>query len=218
MAEHDHDHDHGNAQVHAGMEPPDDGAAAYYEKRAAAIERLLIEKGVISPEDIRRQIELMDSKTPEGGAKVVAKAWVDPEYKALLFRDARAALAQLGIDYGEMNVLVPVENTPDIHNVVVCTLCSCYPRPLLGLPPDWYKSLEYRSRTVVDPRGVLKEFGLDLSPDVEVRVHDSSADIRYLVIPERPAGTEGWTEEQLAELVSRDSMIGVTKALEPATA
>jgi len=215
MAEHDHDHDHGNGQPHAGMEPPDDGAAAYYEKRAAAIEKLLIEKGVLAPEDIRRQIETMDSKTPEGGAKVVAKAWADPEYKALLFKDARAALAQLDIDYGEMNVLVAVENTPVVHNVVVCTLCSCYPRPLLGLPPDWYKSLEYRSRTVVDPRGVLKEFGLDVSPDVEVRVHDSSADIRYLVIPERPAGTEGWSEEHLAELVTRDSMIGVTRALEP---
>lgn len=215
MAEHDHDHDHGNGQPHAGMEPPDDSAAAYYEKRAAAIEKLLIEKGVLSPEDIRRQIEMMDSKNPEGGARVVAKAWTDPEYRALVFKDARAALAQLDIDYGEMNVLVAVENTPEVHNVVVCTLCSCYPRPLLGLPPDWYKSLEYRSRTVVDPRGVLKEFGLDLSQDVEVRVHDSSADIRYLVIPERPAGTEGWSEQQLAELVTRDSMIGVTKALEP---
>lgn len=211
MADHDHDH----PQQHEGMGPPDDGAAAYYEKRAAAIEKLLIEKGVLTPEDIRRQIERMDSTTPEGGARVVARAWTDPEYKALLFKDARAALAQLGVDYGEMNVLVPVENTPEVHNVVVCTLCSCYPRPLLGLPPDWYKSLEYRSRTVVDPRGVLKEFGLELSSDVEVRVHDSSADIRYLVIPERPAGTDGWSEEQLAELSTRDSMIGVALAREP---
>ncbi len=212
MADHDHDHDQ---PQHEGMAPPDDGGAAYYEKRAAAIEKLLIEKGVLTPEDVRQQIERMDSTTPEGGARVVARAWVDPEYKALLFRDARAALAQLGIDYGDMNVLVAVANTPEVHNIVVCTLCSCYPRPLLGLPPDWYKSLEYRSRTVADPRGVLKEFGLEIGQDVEVRVHDSSADIRYLVVPQRPGGTEGWSEDQLAELVTRDSMIGVARALEP---
>jgi len=212
MADHDHDHDQ---PQHEGMAPPDDGGAAYYEKRAAAIEKLLIEKGVLTPEDVRQQIERMDSTTPEGGARVVARAWVDPEYEALLFRDARAALAQLGIDYGDMNVLVAVANTPEVHNIVVCTLCSCYPRPLLGLPPDWYKSLEYRSRTVADPRGVLKEFGLEIGQDVEVRVHDSSADIRYLVVPQRPGGTEGWSEDQLAELVTRDSMIGVARALEP---
>jgi nitrile hydratase len=145
----------------------------------------------------------------------VARAWVDPAFKARLLRDAKAAVTELGVDSGESPVLVAVENTPKIHNVVVCTLCSCYPRGLLGLPPDWYKSLSYRSRTVVEPRAVLREFGLELDPDVEVRVYDSSADMRYLVIPERPPGTESMSEAELASLVTRDSLIGVTKPHPP---
>ena len=214
MADHDHDHDH---DVH----PPtqEDAGASYYAKRAQAIEQVLVEKGVVTPDDIRKQIEAMDTRIVEGpgqGAAIVARAWTDPEYRALLLEDTKAALAQMGVDYGEMNVLAAVENTPQVHNVVVCTLCSCYPRPLLGLPPDWYKSFEYRSRTVADPRGVLREFGTEVPDDVEVRVHDSSADIRYLVIPQRPVGTVGWSQEQLAALVTRDSMIGVSRAKQPA--
>jgi len=174
-----------------------------------------VEKGIITADEIRRQIETVEAQTPADGAKVIARAWVDPEFKTRLLRDAKAAVAELGFDSGEAPVLVAIENTPQVHHVVVCTLCSCYPRALLGLPPDWYKSLNYRSRVVVDPRVVLKEFGLELEPDVEVRVYDSSADMRYLVIPERPAGTEHLSEEELARLVSRDSMIGVTKARAP---
>jgi nitrile hydratase len=174
-----------------------------------------VEKGVLTADDIRRQLEVVDSRTPADGAKVVARAWVDPAFKARLLHNAKTAVAELGFDSGEAPVLVAVENTPKLHNMVVCTLCSCYPRALLGLPPDWYKSLSYRSRAVIDPRGVLKEFGLELEPDVEVRVYDSSADMRYLVIPERPPGTEHMSEAELASLVTRDSMIGVTKARAP---
>jgi nitrile hydratase subunit alpha len=210
MDHHDHEHAHGE---HAPIE--DRQELTYYEKRTWAIQALLVEKGIITADDVRRQIELVDSRTPADGAKVVARAWVDPAYKARLLRDAKAAVAELGLDSGESPVLIAIENTPTRHNVVVCTLCSCYPRALLGLPPDWYKSLNYRSRAVVDPRGVLKEFGLELEPDVEVRVYDSSADMRYLVIPERPAGTEHMSEAELANLVTRDSMIGVTRARSP---
>ena len=159
--------------------------------------------------------QLLDAVTPAMGAQVVARAWVDPAFKQRLLADASAAIEELGIAADQMTTLVAVENTASVHNVVVCTLCSCYPRTLLGLPPAWYKSLEYRSRVVVDPRGVLQEFGLEVDPDVEVRVYDSTADMRYLVVPECPAGTEGMTEAELAELVTRDSMIGVTKAQSP---
>jgi nitrile hydratase len=207
-----HDHE----QAHEGHAPIEDQQElTYYEKRTWAIQALLVEKGIITADDIRRQIELVDARTPADGARVVARAWVDPAYKARLLRDAKAAVAELGLDSGESPVLVAVENTPTRHNVVVCTLCSCYPRTLLGLPPDWYKSLNYRARAVVDPRGVLQEFGLELEPDIEVRVYDSSADMRYLVIPERPAGTEHMNEAELANLVTRDSMIGVTRARAP---
>jgi nitrile hydratase subunit alpha len=187
----------------------------YYERRTWAIQALLVEKGVITADEVRQQIETVDARTPADGAKVVARAWVDPAFKARLLHDAKAAVTELGFDSGESPVLVAVENTPKVHNVVVCTLCSCYPRALLGLPPDWYKSLSYRSRAVVDPRGVLQEFGLELEPDVEVRVYDSSADMRYLVVPERPPGTEHMSEAELARLVTRDSMIGVTKPRPP---
>lgn len=207
-----HDHEHARA-AHAPIEDHDE--MTYYEKRTWAIQSLLVEKGVLTADDIRRQIDMVDSRTPADGAKVVARAWVDPAYKARLLGNAKAAVAELGFDSGESPVLVAIENTPTVHNVVVCTLCSCYPRALLGLPPDWYKSLSYRSRAVVEPRSVLKEFGLELAPDVEVRVYDSSADMRYLVVPERPPGTEDMSEAELAALVTRDSMIGVSRARTP---
>jgi nitrile hydratase subunit alpha len=210
MDHHDHKHAHGG---HAPIEDREE--LTYYEKRAWAIQSLLVEKGIITADEVRRQIEVVDSRTPADGAKVIARAWVDPAFKARLLHDAKAAVAELGLDGGESPVLVAIENTPTVHNVVVCTLCSCYPRALLGLPPDWYKSLNYRSLVVVDPRGVLQEFGLELEPDVEVRVYDSSADMRYLVIPERPVGTEHMNEAELANLVTRDSMIGVTRARSP---
>ena len=207
-----HDHDH-TPDRHAPIQDREE--LTYYEKRTWAIQSLLVEKGVMTADEVRQQIETVDSRTPADGAKVVARAWIDPEFKGRLLRDAKAAVAELGFDSGEAPVLVAVENTPRVHNVVVCTLCSCYPRALLGLPPDWYKSLSYRSRAVVEPRSVLKEFGLELALDVEVRVYDSSADMRYLVVPERPAGTERMSEAELASLVTRDSMIGVTKARAP---
>ena len=192
-----------------------DAELTYYEQRVEAIQALLIEKGLLSADDVRRAVEDMDARSPAVGARVIARAWVEPHFKQHLLADAKAAIAALGIDVDTWSTLVAVENTPTIHNVVVCTLCSCYPRSLLGVPPDWYKSLNYRARVVKEPRTVLKEFGLELAPDIEVRVYDSTADMRYLVIPQRPAGTEGMSEEALAELVTRDSMIGVTQAREP---
>jgi len=157
----------------------------------------------------------MDGRVPEQGARVVAKAWTDPAFKARLLANGAAACRELGIDMGATHLVV-LENKPDLHNVVVCTLCSCYPRMVLGLPPDWYKSRSYRSRVVREPRAVLAEFGTGIPDHVAVRVHDSTADMRYLVLPERPQGTEGWSEERLAALVTRDSMIGVARANEPA--
>jgi nitrile hydratase len=201
--------------VEAQVPVQDEHELTYYEKRTYAIQALLIEKGIITADEVRRAVEDMDSRTPALGAKVVARAWVDPAFKARLLSDAKAAVAELGIDVSPLSVLVAVENTEKVHHVVVCTLCSCYPRSILGLPPDWYKSLNYRSRVVADPRGVLKEFGLELDPNVEVRVLDSTADMRYLVIPARPPGTENMSEEELAGLVTRDSMIGVAKARNP---
>jgi nitrile hydratase len=208
MDTHDHAHD-----AHAPIEATDE--LTDYEKLTWAIQELLVEKGIIRADEVRRQIEDMDSRSPALGAKVVARAWVDPAYKARLLADPKAAAAELGIDASALTILVALENTDAVHNVVVCTLCSCYPRPLLGLPPDWYKSLNYRSRVVVDPRGVLKEFGLELDPEVEVRVYDSTADMRYLVIPQRPSGTGHMREAELANLVTRDSMIGVAMARSP---
>ncbi len=205
---HEHAHD-----AHAPIQDEDE--PTYYEKLTWAIQSLLVEKGIMVADEVRRQIEDMDSRTSASGAKVVARAWVDPAYKARLLADPKAAVAELGIDASALNILVALENTDRVHNVVVCTLCSCYPRPLLGYPPDWYKSLNYRSRMVVEPRGVLKEFGLELDPTVEVRVYDSTADMRYLVVPQRPPGTEYMREAELASLVTRDSMIGVAKARPP---
>lgn len=207
---HDHDHPH---EDHAPITERE--AWTYYEKRVQAIQALLIEKGVVTADEVRRAVEDMDSRTPAMGAKIVARAWVDPEFRTRLLTDTKSAVAELGVDTGSLIQIKAVENTETLHNVVVCTLCSCYPRAILGIPPDWYKSLNYRSRVVKDPRGVLHEFGLDLPPEVEVRVYDSTADLRYLVIPAQPAGTENWSEEDLAALVTRDSMIGVTKARTP---
>jgi len=207
---HDHDHDH---NAHAPIADGRDMRES--EKRVRAMQALLIEKGIVTADEIRRQEEVLDAVTPAMGAQVVARAWVNAAYKERLLADAKSAVEELGFEADQMTTLVAIENTEMIHNVVVCTLCSCYPRALLGLPPAWYKSLEYRSRVVVDPRGVLREFGLELEPDIEVRVYDSTADMRYLVVPERPPGTEGMSEAELAELVTRDSMIGVTKAQSP---
>jgi nitrile hydratase alpha subunit len=209
MSEHDHDHPH--APITNGDEP----AAA---ERAQALERLLVEKGVVRREEVRQLIDWLVSRNPADGARLVARAWIDPEFKARLLADARAAALELGLDPGPSPVVVAVENTESVHHMVVCTLCSCYPRALLGPPPDWYKSLPYRSRAVADPRGVLGEFGLELDDGVEVHVVDSTADIRYLVVPRRPSGTDDLSEDELASLVTRDSMIGVAAAAAPVAA
>lgn len=185
--------------------------------RVKALESLLIEKGLVDPAALDALIETYETRTgPRNGARVVARAWSDPAYKQRLLSDASAAIAEFGFGGRQGEDMVVLENTPAVHNLVVCTLCSCYPWPVLGLPPVWYKSAPYRSRAVLDPRGVLREFGLELPDEVEVRVWDSTAELRYLVLPMRPAGTEGWSEEQLADLVTRDAMIGVTQALPPA--
>lgn len=215
MNDHHHDHDDlGHDHPHEPITNGDEPAAA---ARARALEALLVEKGLIEREDVRREIDVLVSRSPADGARLVARAWVDPEFRERLLQDARSAALELGLDPGPSPVVVAVENTEDVHNMVVCTLCSCYPRALLGPPPDWYKSLPYRSRAVSDPRGVLDEFGLELDDDVELRVFDSTADIRYLVIPRRPGGTESLGEDELAALVTRDAMIGVAEPIAPAT-
>ena len=184
--------------------------------RVKALESLLVEKGLVDPAALDVLIDTYEHKIgPRNGARVVARAWVDAAYKERLLRDATAAIAELGYGGSQGEDMVVVENTPEIHNLVVCTLCSCYPWPVLGLPPVWYKSAPYRSRAVIDPRGVLREFGLELADDVEVRVWDSTAEVRYLVLPERPAGSERLNEEQLAAVITRDSMIGVAKVKLP---
>lgn len=205
---HDHDHDHDHAHPHAPRKDHDAGEMGAYEVLEEAVRTLLVEKGVLTPAEIQGQMDLMDSRTPSLGAKVVAKAWTDADFKKRLLKDTRGALADLGVDIGTLAEFRTVENTPKVHNVVVCTLCSCYPKMLLGIPPAWYKSLAYRSRVVADPRGVLEEFGVKVRAGVEVRVHDSTADLRYLVLPMRPKGTDGYSEEELAALITRDAMIG----------
>jgi nitrile hydratase len=190
----------------------------YYERLALGLRELLIEKGLVTADEIRRQIELIDSRTPTLGARVVARAWVDPAFRRRLLEDATAAVGELGVTMYDDTRLVALENTPRVHNLVVCTLCSCYPRTVLGLPPDWYKSRAYRARAVRDPRGLLAEFGTVIPEDVEVRVHDSTAALRYLVLPLQPPGTEGLAEDALARLVARDSMIGVAVVKPPAAA
>jgi nitrile hydratase subunit alpha len=211
---HDHNHPHHDHSHNNPPRPDLDDTITQWRAMEIAVRELLIGKGVISAEELRRQVEDMDSRSPAQGARVVARAWVDPEFKQLLLRDGNAACEALGLEHGPYKLVV-VENTESTHNVIVCTLCSCYPRWLLGLPPDWYKSRAYRSRVVNEPRAVLEEFGTRLRDDIVVRVHDSNADMRYLVLPKRPAGTEGWSEEKLARLVSRDAMIGVAFANTP---
>ena len=198
----DHGHDHDHQAV------PSDPAL-----RAKALESLLVEKGLVDRAALDALVDTYEHKIgPRNGARVVARAWVDPAYKKRLLSDATAAIAELGFPTGlQGEHMLVLENTPKVHNLVVCTLCSCYPWPVLGLPPVWYKSAPYRSRSVIDPRGVLREFGLQLADDVEVRVWDSTAELRYLVLPERPAGSEKMTEDELAALVTRDSMVGVAK-------
>ena len=210
---HQHGHGHGHGHVHPHPHQPDleDAPYSYHEVMTEAVAALLIDKGIITRDDLRRTVEDMDSRRPAEGARVVARAWLDPAFKARLLEDTNRAAGELGIDAGAIPIRT-VENTDAVHNVIVCTLCSCYPRLLLGLPPDWYKAREYRSRTVREPRAVLAEFGTAIADDIEVRVHDSTADLRYLVLPMRPAGTEGWSEEQLQALVTRDTMIGVAVA------
>ena len=185
------------------------------QARVRALETVLTEKGLVDPATLDALIDTFETKVgPRNGARVVARAWVDPAYRQRLLADGRAAIAEFGFfGYGED--MVVVENTPTVRNLVVCTLCSCYPWSVLGLPPVWYKSAPYRARAVIDPRGLLKELGADAADDVEVRVWDATAELRYLVLPERPAGTEGWSEEQLARIVTRDAMIGVEKAKPP---
>jgi nitrile hydratase len=183
-------------------------AYSYFQLMEVTLRELLVEKGIVTEAQVEATVEDMRRRSPERGAKVVARAWTDAGYRRRLLDDGTAACEELGLDVPALKLVV-VENTADTHNVVVCTLCSCYPRMLLGIPPDWYKSRSYRSRAVSEPRAVLSEFGLELSPDIRIRVHDSTADMRYLVLPMRPAGTEGWSEERLASIVTRDCMIGV---------
>lgn len=207
-------HDHHDHFHHEGMSPSghpyradNDTPLSYWQRMEIAVRELLVEKGHLTPAEIAAQIGAMDARSPANGAAVVARAWTDPAFKARLLENASEASREMGFDIGPLN-LIAVENTADTHNLIVCTLCSCYPRNLLGLPPDWYKTRAYRSRAVREPRTVLREFGLELPDHVTVRVHDSTADMRYIVLPARPEGTEGMDEAQLAALVTRDSMIG----------
>ncbi len=198
-----HDHEHSG--------PPDERAL-----RIKAIESLLIEKGIIDEAAVDELVDIFEHRIgPKNGAKVVARAWVDPDYKARLLENGTAAIAELGFSGVQGEEMTVIENTATVHNMVVCTLCSCYPWPTLGLPPSWYKSAPYRSRVVIEPREVLSEFGYDIPDDKEVRVWDSNAELRYLVLPQRPTGTEGWSEEQLAEIVTRDAMIGTNVVPSP---
>ena len=212
-AQHGHDHTHGHAGSSAGDPAhPHNAPLSDVQLRVKALESLLTEKGLVDPAALDELIDTFETKVgPRNGARVVAKAWADPDFKRRLLADATATLADLGYIGLQGEDMVVLENTPTVHNLVVCTLCSCYPWPVLGLPPVWYKSAPYRARVVLDPRGVLREVGVDLPDDVEVRVWDSTAELRYLVLPERPLGTEGLTEEELAGLVTRDAMIGVAQ-------
>lgn len=205
---HDHDHDHDHEMSHLSAE----------DIRVRALESLLIDKGYVDPAALDLLIETYETKVgPHNGAKVVARAWCDPAFKAWLLEDATAAIASLGFSGRGGEHMVVLENTPTVHNMVVCTLCSCYPWPVLGLPPVWYKSAPYRSRAVIDPRGVLAEFGCSLADDVQIKVWDSNSELRYLVLPMRPDGTEGWSEADLATIVTRDAMIGTNVIAPPTT-
>lgn len=205
MSDHDHDHHHDHDHDEIVIE----GAPGYFEVMETAMRELLVERGLFGADEIRRQIEVLDSRNPALGAKVVARAWMDPAFKQRLLDDGRAGCEELGITFYDDTQLIVLENTPEVHNLIVCTLCSCYPRPVLGLPPDWYKLKPYRARAVYEPRAVLQEFGTTIPDDVEIRVSDSTSMIRYLVLPMRPEGTDSLSEQQLADLVTRDAMIGV---------
>ena len=198
---HHHDHSHDRSF--------DEGTPSEYEIMSRAIQELLEEKGVITAEQVRRRMEQFDADFPYRGPRVIAHAWVDAAFRARLLEDGKRACAEFGVDL-EADRLIAVENTPQVHNVIVCTLCSCYPRALLGMPPTWYKSENYRRRVVREPRAVLREFGTVIPEQVSVRVHDSNAEMRYVVVPMRPAGTEGWSEERLADIITRDALVGVT--------
>ena len=207
MAEERNRHDHGGGRE---FQPDlEDSAPGEYELCAQAMRELLVEKGVFTGEDIRARIEHLDAIEPALGGRIVARAWTDPDFKGRLLENGTEAVKDFGVDMGEADLAV-IEDTPDSHNLIVCTLCSCYPRQVLGLPPDWYKSRNYRSRAVVEPRAVLREFGTEIADNVVIRVLDSTADIRYMVLPLRPAGTEGWDQERLAGIVTRDTLVGVT--------
>jgi nitrile hydratase alpha subunit len=199
----DGNHNH----VHDAMSS--DVTPGYYELMETAVRELLVEHKLIGAGEIRRQIEVLDSRTPALGGRVVARAWVDPQFRQLLLSNGRLACEEMGISFYDDTQLTVLENTEKVHNLVVCTLCSCYPRPVLGLPPDWYKAKPYRARAIQEPRAVLSEFGTEIPSDVEIRVHDSTSVVRFLVLPMRPAGTKMFSEEQLAALVTRDAMIGV---------
>ncbi len=205
---HPHDHDH-DGHDHAHDEITIADRPGYYEMMETAFRELLVERQMFGADEIRRQIEVLDSRTPALGAKVVARAWMDSAFRQRLLENGRKGCEELGITFYDDTQLIVLENTPQVHNLIVCTLCSCYPRPVLGLPPDWYKLKPYRARAVHEPRAVLKEFGTIIGDDVEIRVSDSTAMVRFLVLPMRPEGTDDMTEDQLADLVTRDAMIGV---------
>jgi nitrile hydratase alpha subunit len=207
--DHDQDHDHPHAEV------TQSGRPGYYEIMETAVRELLVERRMFGPDEIRRQIEVLDSRTPALGAKVVARAWVDPEFKRRLLANGRAGCEELGISFYDDTQLIVLENTEQVHNLIVCTLCSCYPRPVLGLPPDWYKAKPFRARAVIEPRAVLAEFGTIIPDDIEIRVSDSTAMVRYLVLPRRPEGADDYSEDALAGLVTRDTMIGVVPVTLP---
>jgi len=210
MTEHNHPHDTPHPGTAQNAEP------GYYARRVRALEAALVQKGVCTTSEVERAVHEMELRSPADGGRVVARAWMDPGYKARLLANGKPAVAEMGYDVtDDMPELVVVENTDQLRYLVVCTLCSCYPRWLLGRPPDWYKSLSYRSRAVVEPRSVMAEFGLEVHPDTGVEVLDSTADVRYLVIPQRPSGTDGLSEDELAKLVTRDSMVGAADALAP---
>lgn len=208
----DHRHDDGHDHPHPA--DLDTTAPTHHQLMTEAVAGLLVEKGIVGADELRATLEAIDQKSPADGARLVARAWLDDGFRARLLADVEGAAGELGIDAGAIPIRA-VANAPGVHNLVVCTLCSCYPRLLIGLPPDWYKARAYRARAVREPRAVLKEFGLELPADTIVRVHDSTADLRYLVVPERPAGTDGWHEDQLAALVTRDCMIGTARPRAP---
>ena len=211
-ANHGNEIDHGD-HTHPGMDTEE---LSWHARRVRAMETLLAEKGVLTLEEVQRNVDSVESRSPADGARVVARAWTDPEYRDKLLSDPESALAEMGYTLPDPTPkLGIVENSDEVHHLVVCTLCSCYPRALLGRPPDWYKSFAYRSRAVIDPRSVLSEFGTEVSEDTDVVVLDSTADLRYLVLPQRPAGTDGMSQDELAALITRDSMIGVSRALAP---